>query len=488
MAGSLQPGQQVGGYTLVAPLHEGGMATLWRVSHAGQQFPLLMKLPHLGYGEGVAKLVGFEVERMLMPTLSGPHVPRHVDTGEDGDQPWLVMEHVAGDTVRALLDSAPLPVERVAGLGAMAAIALDDLHRQHVVHLDIKPSNLMLHVDPATGAERIVLIDFGLSHHAQLPDLLSEQFQIPLGTAPYISPEQVLGVRDDPRSDLFALGVTLYHLATGERPFGNPTSRRGLRRRLYQDPVPPRALRPDIPRWFQEIVLRCLEVDPDARHPNAAQLAFDLQHPEQVPLTERAERERRDGTVAVARRWFRSLGVESAPPDGGRGTPAKDAPLVMVALDTKQQDRNLDAALNDLVQRIVQTSPGARLACVTVMRLARIGMDSNLDETGRNRHVKRLVAMRHWARALQLPDHRITFHVLESSDVADALVAFARDNGIGHVLMGARGVTGVRRMLGSVSAQVVADADCTVTVVRAPRRGAGPDESASRGSAEPLQD
>lgn len=470
----LQPGQTVGGYTLLAPLHEGGMATLWRVSHPRQSFPLLMKLPHLGYGEDVAKLVGFEVERMLMPALSGPHVPRFVASGDDGDQPWLVMEQVPGDTLRGLLDEAPLPVDRVAALGALAATALEDLHRQHVVHLDIKPSNLMRHVDPATGVERIVLIDFGLSHHAQLPDLLSEQFRIPLGTAPYISPEQVLGVRDDPRSDLFALGVSLYHLATGQRPFGNPTSQRGLRRRLYQDPAPPRALLPDLPRWFQEIVLRCLEVDPDARHPSAAQLAFDLAHPEQVPLTERAERARRDGRLQVARRWLRALGREPATAESGPAHAARDAPLVMVALDTRQGDAGLDAALNDVVQRIVHTSPGARLACVTVMRTARVGMDSNLDEAGRNRHVKRLVAMRHWARALRLPDHRITFHVLESSDVAEALVAFARGNGIDHLLMGARGVTGMRRILGSVSARVVAEADCTVTVVRGTRSAIAP--------------
>jgi len=468
----LGPGRAIGGFTLVAPLHRGGMASLWHVSHPRHaDFPLLMKLPHLGYGEDVSKLVGFEVERMLMPGLCGPHVPRFVDSGDDGDQPWLVMEHVQGGTLRALLDEAPLPVDRVAALGAWTATALEDLHRQHVVHLDIKPSNLLLPDDRQAGAGRVVLIDFGLSHHAQLPDLLAEQFHIPMGTAPYISPEQVLGVRHDPRSDLFALGVTLYHLATGQRPFGNPTSQRGLRRRLYQDPVPPRALVPDLPRWFQEIVLHCLEVDPDARHPSAAQLAFDLTHPEQVPLTERAERARRDGRIDVARRWLRSLGREAAPVEQ-RPAAARIAPLVMVALDTRQEDRELDAALNDLVQRIVQTAPGARLACVTVMRTARVGMDSNLDSAGRNRHVKRLVAMRHWARALRLPDHRITFHVLESSDVAEALVAFSRDNGIDHVLMGARGITGVRRLLGSVSARVVAEADCTVTVVRRSRQAA----------------
>ncbi|MFT3762372.1 MAG: bifunctional serine/threonine-protein kinase/universal stress protein [Pseudoxanthomonas sp.] len=471
MSTHLQPGMHVGGYELLSPLHEGGMATLWKVAppQAASEpaapkpdFPLLMKLPRLGYGEAVTQIVGFEVERMLLPVLTGPYVPRFVASGDDGDQPWLVMEQVPGQTLRGLLDHAPLPAERVAALGALAAIALDDLHRQHVVHLDIKPSNLMLQNDPQSGEERVVLIDFGLSHHAQLPDLLGEQFDVPLGTSPYISPEQVLGIRNDPRSDLFALGVTLYHLATGERPFGFPTSRRGLRRRLYRDPQPPRALRPDIPRWFQEIVLRCLEVDPDARYPTAAQLAFDLQHPEQVPLSERAERAHRDGRLAVTRRWLKSLGREAEPV---ATTPAT-APLVMVALDIKQRDAALDSALNDVVQRLMQTLPGARLACVAVMRTALIGLDSNIDDAGRNRHVKRLLAMRHWARALQLPDNRITFHVLESSDVAAALVEFARDNGIDHLVMGARGVTGVNRLLGSVSAKVVAEAGCTTTVVR----------------------
>jgi nucleotide-binding universal stress UspA family protein len=114
----------------------------------------------------------------------------------------------------------------------------------------------------------------------------------------------------------------------------------------------------------------------------------------------------------------------------------------------------------------VHISPGARLACVTVMRTSRIGIDSNLDVEGRNRYVKRLLALRHWARALQLADNRVTFHVLESSDVAEALIEYARSNMIDHVVMGARGVTGVRRLLGSVSARVVAEADCTTTVVR----------------------
>ena len=195
-------------------------------------------------------------------------------------------------------------------------------------------------------------------------------------------------------------------------------------------------------------------------------------------MTERADREARRGTLSTARRWFASLGsrmgdADRQKPEHGR------APIVMVAIDLKQADAELDRTLQDAVQRLVQTAPGARLACVTVMRVSRIGIDPTLDLQGQSRHVKRLIALRHWARSLDLPDHRITFHVLESHEIADALIDYARGNAIDHLIMGARGVTGVRRILGSVSSRVVAEANCTVTVVRA--RGA---ESIAREPAE----
>ncbi len=454
----LTPGLDIGGFELITPLHEGGMATLWRVAHPAHAMPLLMKLARVGYGEAATQIVGFEVEKMILPRLTGSHVPRFVASGDHEDQPWLVMEHLSGETLRPLLDRAPLPATQVAMLGALAADAIHALHQQGVIHLDIKPSNLLRRPEGAPHQGTVALVDFGLSHHAHLPDLLAEQFDVPIGTGPYIAPEQVLGVRDEPR--------TLYHLATGERPFGNPTSDAGLRRRLYRDPVPPRALRPEIPRWLQEVILRCLEVDPDARHATAAQLAHDLQHPEQVPLTARADRSQRDGRVAVLKRWWDNMGRDRAPRDAV-GDHLDHAPLLMVAIDLKHEDAALCEALRANVRRIVSTFPHARLACVTVMRTARIGLDSNLDAEGRNRHVKRLIALRDWVRPLALGEDRVTVHVLEHSDPAHALLDYARDNGVDHLVMGARGITGVRRLLGSVSARVVAEAPCTVTVVRA---------------------
>jgi len=245
----LHEGMVIDGFLLKQKLHTGGMATLWDVVRADGQprpgdgdGPLIMKIPRIKGGEDPATIVGFEVEQMVMPVLKGPHVPRFVAKGDFIRQPYIVMEHIPGVSLRPRLDEAPLPPSEVAHIGAQVAVALHALHKQHVVHLDIKPSNILFRPDGT-----VVLVDFGLSRHDQLPDLLEEEFCLPMGTGPYISPEQVQFVRNDPRSDLFALGVMLYHLSTGERPFGQPNTVSGLRKRLYTDPVPPRTIRPDLP-------------------------------------------------------------------------------------------------------------------------------------------------------------------------------------------------------------------------------------------------
>jgi nucleotide-binding universal stress UspA family protein len=146
-------------------------------------------------------------------------------------------------------------------------------------------------------------------------------------------------------------------------------------------------------------------------------------------------------------------------------------PIILAAVDVENAGTPLLDALRETVRRIVLTEPGARLACVSVMRTARIGMDELTDDQGQSVHVKQLIGLKHWARpiskALNLDDGRLTFHVLEAPDAATAIVEFARRNHIDHIVMGARGNSALRRYLGSVSSQVVAESDCTVTVVRA---------------------
>jgi serine/threonine protein kinase len=399
-----------------------------------------------------------------MPRLSGPHVPRFVARGDFTRQPYIVMERIPGDTLRPRLQEAPLPLDEITSIGAKVAQALHVLHCQHLVHLDIKPSNIMFR-----DSGEAVLVDFGLSRHDQLPDLLEEEFTLPMGTAPYMSPEQVQFVRTDPRSDLFALGVMLYHLATGERPFGQPTTVVGLRKRLYTEPMPPRALRPELPAWFQEVVLRCLEVQPENRYQTAAQLAFDLQNPDQVALTARAEKLVKAGPITTFGRWFKAIGVE--PKADITATEQVDrSPIIMVAIGLKSSSPELQQKLLTTVGRILQIEPNARLACVSIMKTNRVGMDKLTDDEGNSLHVQQLVGIKHWARPLQqslkMEDQRLTFHVLESPDTASAIVEFATRNQVAHIVMGARGNSALRRYLGSVSAQVVAEAECSVTVVR----------------------
>ena len=474
----LQPGQVIDGFLLEVRSHQGGMAALWRVTKVGSNdpLPLIMKVPRIMGGDDPTTIVGFEVEQMILPALSGVHVPRFIAKGDFTQQPYIVMERVAGDSLKPRFDAAPLAIDEVVLIGAKVATALHDLHRQHVIHLDVKPSNIMFRPDDGSaGAGAAVLIDFGLSRHDHLPDLLEEEFELPMGTGPYMSPEQVLFVRNDPRSDLFALGVMLYHLTTGERPFGAPTSVRGLRTRLYRDPVPPRALRPDCPPWLQELILSCLEVQPGQRPQSGAQLAFDLQHADQVVLTERAERSARRGGMQAARRWFAAMGAEPAA-DASAVAQTARSQILMAAVDVSGADATLLTNVRSTVLRLLHTEPGTRLACVAVMKTNRIGMDDLRDADGSSKHVNLLVQLKHWARpVLQAlapgePDGRVTFHVLEAPDPAGAIIEFGRKNHVDHIVMGARGSGGLRRHLGSVSAKVSAEADCTVTVVRSAAR------------------
>jgi len=278
----------------------------------------------------------------------------------------------------------------------------------------------------------------------------------------------VLRDRTDPRSDIFALGVILYFLATGERPFGEPQRAAEWRRRLWRDPFPPRAWNPNIPPWLQEIILHCLEVDPERRYATAAQLAFDLQHAAEVPLTARAERLHRDGILTVALRRFRASRLPAQHPRKRVPGVLARAPIVVAAVDLAG-----DAALADAVRasagRILATDPSARLACVNVLKIARLAIDPWEDEQGRNRHLQRMIELKHWARSLPVDPARLTYHVLEATDPGAALVDYARNNNIDHLVLGARGTSGLRRHLGSTSAHVVAQAPCTVTVVRTGR-------------------
>src|SRR5258705_10738068 len=142
-----------------------------------------MKILLISERDVPAAIVSFEIEHINMPRLSGPHVPGCFGTGDFARQAYVVMERIPGKTPYSRLGELPLAYEEASAIAGKIALALADLHRRNVIHHDIKPTSIMFR----PGAEA-VLIDFGLSHHNHLPDLLQEEFRLPYGTAPYIAP------------------------------------------------------------------------------------------------------------------------------------------------------------------------------------------------------------------------------------------------------------------------------------------------------------
>ena len=245
----------------------------------------------------------------------------------------------------------------------------------------------------------------------------------------------MVGVRGDPRSDLFAIGVMLYELCTGELPFGSPQTAAGLRQRLWVDPVPPRKLKPELPEWLQ-VVLRCLEPEAAQRYSSGAHLAFDLIHPDQVQITARGRNLKGTGFRTHFKRWLKAAGMHYQPSPLPSSQQIHEVPIVMVAVPHKDVTDATLYSLRQAVARTLGNRPGARLACVTVISPGQTSAsDESKSETNVQRH--HISALRQWAQPLDYPGQQISFHVLESGDPAQALLDYARGNNVDVIVMGA---------------------------------------------------
>ncbi|HET9762006.1 MAG TPA: bifunctional serine/threonine-protein kinase/universal stress protein [Casimicrobiaceae bacterium] len=465
------PGAELDGFTLGERIHSGAMGHIYQVTRASSPFPLIMKVPRVGPGETGEGIINFETEAMLLPALAGSHVPRFVARGNLSRTPYLVTEWIEGESLDRRLARGRLSASDTARIGAAVADAVHSLHLQDAIHLDLKPENVIL-----KPSGDVVLIDFGIAYHAHFPDLLAEEQRFAAGSAPYISPEQVLGTRSDPRSDIFALGAMLYEMATGELPFGVPATQAGLRDRLWRDPIPPRARSAEIPPWLQEVILRCLEPTADARYQSAAHVAFDLRHPDQVPLTRRAARTAQSGFLEQSRRWWRGRHQPPAP----RRLPKSQVaatPIIMVAVDTGHPDDERQPALQRATAELLSLSADFRLICVSVIART-VAAEGAMDgETASGIYLDHMARLRHWVEPLRLPPRRLSLHVIESANPESALLEFADNNHVDLIVLGAPhpsqlGLAWWR----SVASRVTANASCSVHVVRVPERAGSSDE------------
>jgi serine/threonine protein kinase len=459
-------GDIIDGFEIIKLLHTGGMAKIFCVEYPADkngirketEFPLVMKIPRMNQNDGAENIVSFEVELQIMPNLTGSHVPHFLAAGEISTNPYILMEHIRGKT----LDQYPtkLEVNEIAKLGASIAHAVHSLHKQNVCHQDLKPANIIIREDGSA-----VILDFGLSYHSHFPDLLAEEMRKAIGSPTWIAPEQVVGTRGDPRSDIFAIGVMLYELATGELPFGSPQTTAGLRQRLWMDPKPPRIINPLIPTWLQEIILCCLETEADNRYPSAAHLALDLLNHNQIKITERGEKNKATGFYTHLIRWLKAAGREYNP-SPIPSVQIEKVPILMVAIPNKNVSEHTLSALRNAAERSLGIRPGARLTCVTIIPLVAISStNGNKSEIELHRH--HLNQLQKWAKPLQLSDHQISFHVLEASDVADAIIKYAISNHVNIIIMGAatHGLK-LQRLAATVPTKVAMYSPCTLILVK----------------------
>lgn len=262
-------GRTVTHFQVLGKLGSGGMGVVYRAQdlELGREVALKLLAPlALGRPQDEAR---FLREARIAAALDHPNVGTVYEIGEHEGRRFLAMAFYDGETLAARLErSGSLPVAEAVAVTAQLASALAAAHEAGVVHRDLKPSNIQI-----TRSERVKLLDFGLARHSEDPALT--EGNVAVGTAAYISPERLRGEPGGPAADLWALGLILYEMLTGRRPFGG--ERHGmLHSILYEEPPPLRDLRPETLPVLERIVSRCLAKAPQERYSGAGEIVDEL--------------------------------------------------------------------------------------------------------------------------------------------------------------------------------------------------------------------
>ena len=282
---TLEIGDTLDHYRLDAMVAHSGMSTLFKATDLKDGRQVAIKVPHAEMEADPVLVERFRREQEIGQELDHPGVVKTYD-GEDRSRVYMVIEWVEGRLLRSILnEERRLPIDRAVKLTLGICDALDYMHAHGVVHRDLKPENIMV-----DEQDRIKLIDFGIAMKEDARRLTYVTMSPAMGTPDYISPEQVKGQRGDQRSDIYAVGVMLYETLTGETPYSGSNPLAVMNERLLHDPKPARKLRPEISPELQEILNRALVREPRHRYATAAEMAWELEHQEQVGVEDGARR------------------------------------------------------------------------------------------------------------------------------------------------------------------------------------------------------
>ena len=260
-----------GRYEIIKELGRGAMGLVYQAHDPEIDRLIALKVLREDRLTSAAFVQRFLKEARAIGRLSHPRIVTVYDVGQDHGTIYIAMELLQGEPLNVLLEKKKFSPEEVGNLGMQVAETLDYAHQKGIVHRDIKPSNILVQPDG-----QIKITDFGIAHIEDPEASVQTQAGEILGTPAYMSPEQVMGQPADGRSDLFSLGIILYELSTGKRPFGGPNLAAIFQSISQDNPPSPSELNPAIPKNLSKAIMRCLEKNPASRYPTGKELAEAL--------------------------------------------------------------------------------------------------------------------------------------------------------------------------------------------------------------------
>ena len=268
------PGTRIDSYEIVGPLGDGGMGEVFRVRHVISDRIEAMKVLLSAASSNQEMLDRFTREIRVLAALNHPNIAALHTAFRYDNQLVMIMEYVDGLDLRRLL-VAGISLDQAAAYARQVLAALDYAHSQHVIHRDIKPSNIML-----TSAGQVKLLDFGIA--LATPDPRLTMAGTVVGSMHYIPPEQIYGEQPDERSDLYAMGVTLYEMVTGKLPIEGANYPQVIANHLQRPPSPPHLVNPRVPETLSLVVMKALDKDRRNRWQSAREFlaALNLAYPD----------------------------------------------------------------------------------------------------------------------------------------------------------------------------------------------------------------